>query len=81
MFLCLVKYFASPGGRFEGCSLTGGNGKDISIWQHRWLSFASSGYVISPQWDQSLQVVSDLFLLGTRRWDEELLDCNFYPWD
>ena len=37
--------------------------------------------MISPQWDQSLQVVSDLFLPGTRRWDEELVDCNFYPWE
>ena len=26
-------------------------------------------------------MVSDLFLPRTRRWDEELLDCNFYPWE
>ena len=26
-------------------------------------------------------MVSDLFLPGTRRWDEELLDCNFYLWE
>nr|POE61712.1 heterogeneous nuclear ribonucleoprotein 1 [Quercus suber] len=49
--------------------------------EHRWLPSAGSGCVISPQQDQSLQVVSDLFLLDTRRWDEELLDCNFYPWE
>ena len=26
-------------------------------------------------------MISNLFFTGTRRWDEELFDCNFYPWE
>ena len=38
-------------GVLRGARWRVGNGKDISIWQHRWLLFAGSGCVISPQRD------------------------------
>ena len=57
------------------------NGKDISIWQHRWLPSEGGGCVLSPQRDQSFQVVQDLFMPSSRRWNEELIDVNFYPWE
>ena len=57
------------------------NGKDISIWQHCWLPSKGGGRVLSPQRDRSFQVVQDLFMPGSRRWNEELIDVNFYPWE
>ena len=37
--------------------------------------------MLSPQWDSSLQMVRDLFLPGSRIWNEELIDQCFYPWE
>lgn len=43
-----------------------GDGKDICIWQHRWLPSPKGGRVLSPWLDQSLVSVRDLFILGTK---------------
>lgn len=48
-----------------GCHLIGGGG----------------GGILSPQMDFSLKVARNLFLTGTKLWNEELLDLNFYPWE
>ena len=37
--------------------------------------------MLSPQWDPSLQVVRDMFLPGSRIWNEELIDQSFYLWE
>nr|POE71286.1 putative mitochondrial protein [Quercus suber] len=37
------------------------------------------GLIVSPQRDLSLKVVQDLFIPGTRHWNEELIDRNFIP--
>lgn len=58
-----------------------GNGRNISIWQHCWLPSAGGGHVLTPQRDHTLQVVSDLFLPGSRSWNEKLIDLNFYHWE
>ncbi|XP_050290614.1 uncharacterized protein LOC126728906 [Quercus robur] len=58
-----------------------GDGKDIQIWQHRWLPSPGSGKVLSPRLDQSLNVVQDLFIIGTKTWDFELIDRHFLPWE
>ena len=50
-----------------------GDGKDICIWQHRWIPSSGSGKVLSPRLDCSLEVVQDLFILGTKNWDPSLL--------
>ena len=49
------------------------DGKDIWIWQHRWIPSSGSGKVLSPRLDYSLEVVQDLFILGTKNWDLSLL--------
>ena len=41
-------------GVLKGARWSVGNGKDISIWQHRWLPSTGGGCVLSPQRDQSL---------------------------
>lgn len=58
-----------------------GDGKDISIWQHCWLPSAGGECVLSPQRDQSFPAVSDLFLPGCKRWNEELIDLSFHHWE
>nr|POE80999.1 putative ribonuclease h protein [Quercus suber] len=58
-----------------------GDGTNISIWQHYWLPTAGGGRVLTPQRDPSLQMVSNLFWPGSRRWDEEFIDLNFYHWE
>lgn len=37
------------------------------------------GLIVSPQIDLSLKFVHDLFIPGTRHWNEELVDRNFIP--
>lgn len=54
---------------------------NINIWRHRWLPSEGGGGVLSLQLDPSLQVVSDLFLPGSKNWNEALIDHNFYPWE
>ena len=44
-------------------------------------AFSRGGCVLIPQRDHSLQMVSDLFLPGSRSWNEELIDLNFYHWE
>ena len=51
-----------------------GNGKDIRIWQHRWLPSLGGGRVLSPQLGQSLISVRDLFIPGTKAWDFKLIN-------
>ena len=51
-----------------------GNGKDIRIWQHRWLPSLGGGRVLSPQLGQSLISVRDLFIPRTKAWDFELIN-------
>ena len=58
-----------------------GDGKDIRIWQQWWISSSGSGKVLSPRLDQSLDVVQDLFISGTKTWDFELIDRNFLRWE
>ncbi|KAK9983282.1 hypothetical protein SO802_032807 [Lithocarpus litseifolius] len=58
-----------------------GDGKDIRIWQHRWIASSGSGKVLSPRLDQSLDVVQDLFIPGTKTWDSEIIDRLFLPWE
>ena len=36
---------------------------------------------MSPRLDHSLDVVQDLFILGTKTWDSELIDRHFLPWE
>ena len=57
------------------------DGKDIQIWQHRWLPSPGSGKVLSPRLDQSLNVVQDLFISGIKTWNFELIDRHFLPWE
>ena len=68
-------------GVLKGARWRVGNGVNIQIWQHRWLPIEGGGKVLSPQWDPSLQVVCDLFLPGSRIWNEELIDQSFYSWE
>uniref|UniRef100_A0A7N2MEU3 Reverse transcriptase zinc-binding domain-containing protein n=1 Tax=Quercus lobata TaxID=97700 RepID=A0A7N2MEU3_QUELO len=56
-----------------------GDGSSINIWNHRWLDASWGGKILSPQLDPSLIVVKDLFILGTKCWNEELIDRNFFP--
>ena len=56
-----------------------GDGSSINIWNHRWLDASWGGKILSPQLDPSLTVVKDLFILGTKCWNEELIDRNFFP--
>ena len=51
-----------------------GNGKDIRIWQHRWLPSLGGGRVLSPRLGQSLVSIRDLFIPGTKVWDFKLID-------
>ena len=68
-------------GVLKGARWRVGDGKNILIWQHCWLPTAGGGCVLTPQRDPSLQMVSNLFLPGSRRWNEELIDLNFYHWE
>ncbi|KAK9998718.1 hypothetical protein SO802_018321 [Lithocarpus litseifolius] len=45
------------------------------------LDFIFSGKVLSPRLDQSLDVVQDLFIPGTKTWDSEIIDRLFLPWE
>ena len=68
-------------GVLKGARWRVSDGVNIQIWQHRWLPIEGGGRVLSPQWDSSLQMVRDLFLPGSRIWNEELIDQCFYPWE
>ena len=65
-------------GVLKGARWRVGDGVNIQIWQHRWLPIEGGGRVLSLQWDPSLQVVCDLFLPGSRIWNEELIDQSFW---
>ena len=54
------------------------DGKDIWIWQHRWIPSSGSGKVLSPRLDYSWEVVQDLFIPGTKNWDPSLLIDIFF---
>lgn len=58
-----------------------GDGSSIDIWKHRWLNSLGGGKVLSPRRDSSLAVVKDLFIIGTKIWNSDLINQNFYPWE
>lgn len=68
-------------GVLRGARWRVGDGKDINIWKHRWLPSEGGGGILSPQLNHSLHVVSDLFQLGFKRWNEELINLNLFPWE
>ncbi|CAN1321508.1 Putative ribonuclease H protein At1g65750 [Linum perenne] len=59
-----------------------GNGNGIRVWSDPWLKEEDRRYVISPvrQGLEDLRV-SELWIPGTRSWDEELLEELFLPDD
>ena len=57
------------------------DGKDIRIWQHRWIPSSRGGKVLSPRLDYSLEVIQDLFIPGTKNWDSKLIDRHFLQWE
>lgn len=63
----------------KGASWRIEDGSSINIWDHRWLDDAGGGKILSPQRDPALAVVKDLFIPGTKCWNEELIDRNFIP--
>ncbi|XP_050259214.1 uncharacterized protein LOC126704240 [Quercus robur] len=65
---------------YKGARWRVGDGSRINIWTSRWVE-SSGGQILSPQHDPSLVVVKDLFLPGTKIWDVELIDQNFFPWE
>ena len=58
-----------------------GDGSKINIWNCRWVESSGGGLILSPQHNSSLMVVKDLFLPGTKVWDLETIDYNFYTWE
>ncbi|CAN1814412.1 Putative ribonuclease H protein At1g65750 [Linum perenne] len=59
-----------------------GDGKNISVWKDPWLKEDDRSYIVSPvvQDLENLRV-ADLWIPGTRSWDEELLEELFLPED
>ena len=55
------------------------DGSTIDVWKHRWLDSSGGGKVFSPRQDSSLAIVKDLFIIGTKIWNSDLIDQNFYP--
>lgn len=52
------------------------------IYEYLEASLASLGrgwWNLSPLLDSFLQVINDQFLLGSKIWNEGLLNVNFYP--
>ena len=58
-----------------------GDGSKINIWKCRWVESSGGGSILSPQHNSSLMVVKDLFLPGTKVWDSETIEQNFFPWE
>lgn len=58
-----------------------GDGSKINTWNSRWVESSGGGQVLSPQLDSSVMVVKDLFLPGSKLWNTELIDQNFFPWE
>ena len=57
------------------------DGSSIDIRKHRWLDSSGGGKILSPWLDLSLAVVKDLFITGTKMWNSNLIDQNFYLWE
>ena len=58
-----------------------GDGRSISIWEHKWLPEPGRGKIVSPRLDASVEKVYDLFYPNTTEWNIELLESSFYPWE
>ena len=54
-----------------------GDGSSIDIWKHRWIDSSGGGKILSPRLNSSLVVVKDLFIIGTKMWNSDLIDQNF----
>ena len=58
-----------------------GSGKMIDVWHHRWLPDLNHSKIISPNANNDVSRVCDLFLPGTRTWDPGRLASCFLPWE
>ena len=59
-----------------------GNGKQIHIWEDRWLPTPSTYKVISPQIQNfEFPMVSSLIDPNTRWWKAEVLHATFLPFE
>ena len=55
-----------------------GSGQMIDVWHHRWLPDLNHGKIISPNTNNDVSRVCDLFLPATRTWDPwRLANCFF----
>ena len=61
----------------KGAIWRAGSGQMIDVWHHRWLSDLNHSKIISPNANDDVSRVCDLFLLGTRTWDPRRLASFF----
>ena len=58
-----------------------GDGASIKIWEHRWLPSTPSGFVLSPKAGSDAVWVKELLVPNSGRWNSDLLERNFMPWE
>ena len=58
-----------------------GSGQMIDVWHHRWQLDLNHSKIISPNANNDVSRVCDLFLPGTRTWDPRRLASCFLPWE
>jgi hypothetical protein len=64
----------------KGCAWQVGNGKNINIWEDRWINPQAGSTIWSKKPETThLQNVSDLINEDTMQWKDQVLNQNFYP--
>ena len=58
-----------------------GSGQMIDVWHHKWLLDLNHSKIISPNANNDVRRVCDLFLPGTQTWDSGRLASCFLPWE
>ena len=58
-----------------------GPGNSINIWNDNWIPGALKLKPLLRQEHVIVEQVDELFIQGTRRWNEDLVRDSFVPWD
>ena len=57
------------------------DGASIKVWDHKWLLDMSNSKVLSLRGTSPITLVKELLVPNSYRWDMDLLDSTFVPWE
>ena len=57
------------------------NGASIKVWDHKWLLNMSNNKVLSLRGTSPITLVKELLVPNSYRWDMDLIDSTFVPWE